>query len=537
MLFFSLFFCCIFAESGRIRSSFNKDWLFALTNDTEAYRVDFDDKNWRQLNVPHDWSIESNFSNSFPAGVNGGALPGGIGWYRKRFTVAKEVVGKRIYVHFDGVYRNSKVYVNGNLVGFRPYGYISFRYDITSFVKYDSVNVIAVQVDNSQQPNSRWYSGSGIYRFFLNKLNYIFYIFRSVHLIETESVHIDQYGTYFYSNKEDININNSANIHFEITVRNNNNNEQSVQVRTILVGPSGAALGIIETDPLTIPANSTNTLKKTTTIKSPQLWSTDNPVLYKAVNEIIINNVVVDTLNTSFGIRFFEFDSDHGFFLNGKSLKVYGVCDHHDLGFLGAAVNRRALERQVELLKGMGINGIRTSHNPPSPQLLEICDREGVLVMDEAFDMWRIGKTGHDYHLNFNEWHERDLSDQVKRDRNHASVFMWSIGNEVPEQGNHGEAGNAENEKLTLELANIVRNLDKTRKITAACSSADKYNHLFVPGGLDVLGFNYNLGAVQNFKSNYPGKKLILTEVTSAFQTRGYYQMPSSQIWTGRAND
>jgi beta-galactosidase len=219
--------------------------------------------------------------------------------------------------------------------------------------------------------------------------------------------------------------------------------------------------------------------------------------------------------------------------LNGKSLKVYGVCNHHDLGFLGAAVNKRAIERQVQILKGMGINGIRTSHNPPAPELLEVCDHEGVLVMDEAFDMWRKAKTKYDYHFDFDQWHQRDLTDQVKRDRNHASVFLWSIGNEIPEQWD----GSVESKKLAKELGDTIRNLDKTRPVTAGSNNVNKNAPFFLSGALDVLGFNYKLDEVQKFKTNFPGKKMIISESTSAFQTRGYYQMPSSQIWKGKAND
>lgn len=488
-----------------------------MTNATNAYEVNYADSNWRQLNLPHDFSIEFNFTSSAPAGVGGGALPGGMGWYRKRFTVPNTDQGRRFFIDFDGVYRYSKVYLNGQLLGTRPNGYISFRYDLTQYLKFGEENVLAVLANNSKQPNSRWYSGSGIYR--------------NVWLIKTNEVHIDLWGTYVYAS--DIST-SRATVHVETTVRNYGD-EKSTQVRTTIYNPSKSSVGTVNGS-LVLSRNSSGTLNQTITVNQPQLWSTTNPALYTAVSEILVNNTVVDSYNTTFGIRYFEFDSNNGFFLNGQSLKVYGVCNHHDLGLLGAAINTRALERQVELLKGMGMNGIRTSHNPPAPELLDICDREGILVIDEAFDMWTISKTSYDYRLDFNEWHERDLVDQVKRDRNHASVFMWSIGNEVGEQKDRG-SNNSANEKLAVELANTVRNLDKTRPVTAANNYPETDNHVFNSGALDVYGINYNLNnRVLSFQSRWPGKKLILTEVSSAFQTRGYYQMPSNQTWTDKPN-
>jgi beta-galactosidase len=502
LLFIQITFCV----SVRERVSFNGDWLFSLNNATDAYSKNYSDSSWRKLNLPHDWSIESNFSNSYPAGSGGGALPGGTGWYRKKFTVPTSENGKKFYIDFDGVYRNSKVYLNGELLGSRPNGYISFRYDLTPNLVFGEENVLAVVANNSQQPNSRWYSGSGIYR--------------NVWLVKTHEVHVDLWGTYVYT--ENVSSSNAV-VHSSTTVHNNGN-EQSVQVKTTIYDPSGRSVGT-STGNLVLGRNSTGTLNQTFTLSQPQLWSLDTPTLYRQVSEVVISDDVVDEYETKFGIRYFDWNVDTGFYLNGISVKVKGVCNHHDLGLLGAAINTRALERQVELLKGMGANGIRTSHNPPAPELLDICDRLGMLVLDEAFDMWKSSKTTYDYHLDFNEWHEKDLGDQVKRDRNHPSVFMWSIGNEVGEQVNSDASGT---EKLTIELANIVKNLDKTRAITAGNNYATTSNHLFSSGALDVYGINYFVSTCVNFKSTFPGKKMISTESVSAFQTRGYYQMPSN---------
>lgn len=303
-------------------------------------------------------------------------------------------------------------------MGFRPNGYISFRYDLTPYLKFGAQkNVIAVKADNSVQPNSRWYSGSGIYR--------------NVWLVTTNKIAVDHWGTYVTTPQVS---NANATIKFAVRVKNATGSNQVVDVRTRIIDASGktvAGFGHMEF----YLSDTTGLLEQEVSVNSPHLWSVEDPYLYKAVTEVVQNKQVIDTYTTTLGIRYFSFDTNKGFFLNGKNMKMLGVCNHHDLGSLGAAVNYRALERQLQILKSMGVNAIRTSHNPPAPELLDLCDKMGFLVMDEAFDVWNRQKVKYDYHLYFKDWHERDLSDQLLRDRNHPSIIMWSVGNEIPEQG------------------------------------------------------------------------------------------------------
>lgn len=477
-----------------------------LGDTTSASQPGFPDNTWRSLNLPHDWSVEGTFAESNPAGVGGGALPGGIGWYRKTFSLTPADQGKQLYLAFDGVYRNSEVWINGQLLGKRPNGYISFQYDITPHVKYDAPNVVAVRVDNGQQPNSRWYSGSGIYR--------------HVWLISTGQVHIDQWGTYIQTPEVSA---EKAIVSLEATVRNTTAEAKPVTIETIVYNALGDDVDRQEAT-LTLPANSTQNLQQQFVVKNPALWTLDKPTLYKAVTTVHAGNKLNDRYETTFGIRTFSFDSARGFALNGQPVKINGVCNHHDLGCLGSAINERALERQLEILKSMGVNGIRTSHNPPAPELLNLCDRMGFIVMDEMFDMWKLEKTKYDYSLDWDQWHERDLRDFIRRDRNHPSVIIWSVGNEIREQWD--STGIA----ITRELAGIVRSLDKTRPITTANNETQPHNFLIRSGALDLIGFNYHHQQFADFPKTYPGQKWIGTETVSALQTRGHYDMPSDSI-------
>ena len=490
-------------------SSFNKDWSFHLGDVAGAEAPAFDDAQWRKLNLPHDWSIEGEFSETNPSTFSGGALPGGIGWYRKTFSVPASAKDGSVWIEFDGVYRNGEVWLNGHYLGKRPYGYSSFEYELTPYLNYGaSKNVIAVKVDNSQQPNSRWYSGSGIYR--------------NVWLTMTDKVHVDHWGTYITTPEVS---EQAAAVNVRTKLRNQLNSAQAVTLTTILVNAAGATVARAVSKE-SIPADSVVEINQDLKLDRPSLWSVDRPYLYKAVSVVEAGGKVVDNYQTPFGVRHFKFDRDTGFTLNGVHMKINGVCDHHDLGSLGAAVNTRALERQLEILKGMGVNGIRTSHNPPAPELLELADRMGFIVMDEAFDMWKIQKTKFDYHLDWDEWHKRDLEDMVLRDRNHPCVFMWSIGNEIPEQwGNNPEAG-----PRALELAGIVKALDKTRPITSACNNVDAKNPLITSGALDLIGTNYAHRRIGDFLKMFPGKPIIGSETVSSLATRGHYDMPSDQI-------
>jgi beta-galactosidase len=494
------------AQGGRSVVDFDRGWHFHLGNIDHAENADLNDAGWRTLDLPHDWSIEGKFAKENPATPEGGALPGGIGWYRKMFMVPATAKGKLMYIDFDGVYQKSDVWINGHHLGFRPNGYISFRYELTPFLNFGGKNVIAVKVDNSVQPNSRWYSGSGIYR--------------NVWLVTTNKLAIDHWGTYVTT--PEVNT-TSATVNLKTIVKNKTGKAAKFTLNTTIYNAEGHAVSgnlssLVNVDGQ--PAEAEQIIK----ITNPVLWSVDRPYLYKAVTKLMAGKVVVDEYTTPVGIRYFNFDADKGFSLNGKYMKILGVCDHHDLGALGSAVNTRALERQLEILKAMGCNGIRTSHNPPTPELLELCDKMGFIVMDEAFDCWEWKKATYDYHLFFKQWHKRDLEDQIMRDRNHPSVIIWSIGNEIPQQGDTSAL------RLAPELAGIVHRLDLTRPITTANDRPDTSNKIIKSGAIDLIGYNYHEFDYATFHDRYPGKKFIATETTSGLQTRGFYQMPSDSI-------
>lgn len=529
------------SEQGAVRDreDFTRDWRFRLDNeDSLAYQLAFDDWNWMRLDVPHDWSIEADFSLSNPATPGGGALPGGIGWYRKEFTVPQSSSGKTTYIDFDGVYCNSTVWINGQLLGIRPSGYSSFRYDLTPYLRIGEKNVLAVRVDNSQQPNSRWYSGSGIYR--------------NVWLTTVHPIHVDHWGTYVTTPLVSDKV---AEIKVNSTIRNTTNTAQLIELYSVLVDTVGKEVAQTHSSIQVVP-NGVSQLEHRLTVQYPTLWSIENPYCYKLVTKIKQNDQIVDKYETPVGLRYFAFDANKGFSLNGQPVKIKGVCNHHDLGCLGAAVNVRAMERQLEILKAMGCNGIRTSHNPPAPELLDLCDRMGFIVMDEAFDMWRKKKSSHDYSHDFPQWHERDLTDMVLRDRNHPSVFIWSIGNEVLEQWSHIDAdtlnlqqanmilnfANTLNRKdlntdtmhvnslLTMKLADMVKKLDPTRPVSSGNNETEPYNHLFHSGSMDIIGFNYHAHNWADFHRKFPNQQLIITESTSALMSRGYYEIPSDSI-------
>jgi beta-galactosidase len=492
--------------SPREEILFNDEWRFSLAADSTAIFPSYDDTAWRTLTLPHDWSIEGKFSESHPAGVGGGALPGGTGWYRKKFIVSSGDKGRKLFIRFDGVYCNSDVWVNGKHLGNRPNGYISFQYDLTPHLRFGEVNLIAVRVDNSKQPNSRWYSGSGIYR--------------NVWFVKTGEVHVIENGTFVttphVNDKE-------AEVRIETIIKNTTQNTAEVTLETSIVNAAGEAVSSASTK-TSINAGAVVTLNQNNTVNSPELWSIERPYLYKVVSKLLVNGEATDHYTTSFGIRSFSFDADKGFSLNGKEMKILGVCNHHDLGALGAAVNTRAIERQLEILKRMGVNGIRTSHNPPAPELLDLCDRMGFVVMDEVFDMWKKKKSEYDYSTHWDQWHKQDLEDFIRRDRNHPSVIIWSIGNEI------GEQWDSTGTVIAKELAGIVRSLDTTRPITTGNNEAKPDNWIIRSGVLDLIGYNYNHKDYSDFHQRYPGKKFIATETTSALATRGHYDMPSDSI-------
>lgn len=562
LLLFLVLGGCTSAErvTDNRRQDFTADWTFHLGDDSAASRPDYDDTAWRILHLPHDWAIEGEFSKDNPSGTGGGALPGGIGWYRKTFTVDKADEGKRLYIDFDGVYMNSEVFINGHSLGVRPYGYVSFSYDLTPHIKWGGKNVVAVRVDNAEQPNSRWYSGCGIYR--------------NVWLTKLNPVHIAQWSTFITVqdvSKNSARLNIRTKIQYDAAAQLQDSVKQAdgtyvvfdseivsladVVLQSRLMDAEGNVVDEVASELQVIPA-CPNEVEQEIVVKNPNLWSVNTPYIYK-VNSILIDKTtgkVLDNYCTNTGIRTFRFDVQKGFILNGERLKINGVCMHHDLGCLGAAVNIRAIERQLEILQEMGCNGIRCSHNPPSPELLDLCDRMGFIVMDETFDMWRKRKTVHDYSRYFNEWHERDLTDLILRDRNHPSVFIWSIGNEVLEQWSDAKADTltleqanlilnfghdqsmlakegemSVNSLLTKKLADMVKALDSTRPVTAGCNEPNPNNHLFRSGALDLIGFNYHDDWFAGVPEKFPGKPFIVAESVSALMTRGYYRMPSDE--------
>ena len=487
--------------NGGRGTSFNANWKFYKGEAGSAYNEGFDDASWRNLSVPHDWSIELPFNINSASGGGGGYLEGGIGWYRKSFILPKSSLGKRITIQFEGVYMNSQVWINGHLLGTRPYGYSTFEYNLTPYIHSGKTpNVIAVRADNTQ-PNSRWYSGSGIYR--------------NVWLTVTDPLHIAYCGTFVTAS--DIST-TSASITAITRIENHSQGAKKVSVITLIYDKFGKLLVTNVGKPLTLPKDSSFQYTYSEDLKNPILWSLTDPYLYSIKTRIIENKNILDNFSTTFGIRKISVNPTTGFWLNGKNIKLRGVCMHHDLGSLGAAQNYRALERQVEILKSFGCNAIRTSHNPPTPELLEICDRLGVVVMDEAFDCWEQGKNTNDYGKDFNKWAQQDVKDWVRRDRNHASVVMWSIGNEIPQQGD------AKGYTIAKDLIKWVRADDTTRLISQALN----YQALLGPL-LDVVGYNYaGSASYENDHKKNPNWVIFGSETSSAVRTRGIYHLPTN---------
>ena len=527
-ILFSLALCCALSASARDQQNFDKGWLFTLADSAGMEKASYVDINWRHLDLPHDWAIEGDFAPTNPSGASGGALPGGIGWYRKHFSVNPKEKNQRYVIAFDGVYMNATVYINGQKLGTRPYGYSSFEYDLTPYINKKGDNVVAVRVNNGDQPNSRWYSGCGIYR--------------HVWLVKSQKdSFINQWGQYVSTTPQ-----GEVKVSIDAT---SSAGKQKLSVRNTIYDAAGKVV-----------AKNVGGLEQTLQVANPHLWGIGDGYLYTVKSELLVGGKVMDTETAKVGFRDIKFDVQKGFFLNGKNMKINGVCEHHDFGCLGAALNEDAMHRKLTILREMGVNAIRSSHNPPAPELLNMCDSMGLLVMDESFDMWRRKKSQNDYARFFDEWHQRDLSDLVKRDRNHPSVFMWSIGNEVLEQWSDAGAdtlsleqanlilnaghdastlANSDelsvNSLLTQHLAKIVRQYDpwgSSRPITAGCNEPDPKNHLFKSGALDVIGFNYHHQWVKDVPQNFPGKPFIFSESVSALQTRGYYMMPSDSIYT-----
>lgn len=469
---------------------FDNSWKFFLGDIPEARSTDFKDEAWRSLDLPHDWSIEGKVNPKNPTAGDGGYFPAGIGWYRKTFQVPGEWKGKNISIYFEGVYMNAEVFINGKSLGIYPYGYSSFIYDLSPFLEFGQENAIAVRVDNSQQVNSRWYSGSGIYR--------------HVWMMVTDPVHVANWGVAISTPEV---TSKRATVQVKTLVKNETSISQSIVLKTLLWNNNSKNAGSDQIK-VELPANSEKEITRTIHVSNPLLWSPDAPNLYQAQIQVLKNKKVVDDTQTGFGIRSLKFTTENGFQLNGKTVKINGGCVHHDNGCLGAAAFDRAEERKVELLKAAGFNAVRTSHNPPSETFLNACDKLGMLVMDEAFDCWKVGKRKYDYAMYFDKWWKRDLESMVLRDRNHPAIIMWSIGNEIPERGEPEAINTAK------MLIDGIKKIDTSRPVTSAIVENGKNWATFdsLMAVHDVAGYNYHLHSGPSDHQRVPSRIIVQTE-------------------------
>ena len=477
-------------ESIQRRQLFDFGWKFLLGDEPQASVYNFNDENWRKLDLPHDWSIEGAFNPKNPMGNDGGYFPAGIGWYRKSFVVPADWKGKCVSVSFEGVYMNSEVFINGKSLGVHPYGYTSFSYNLSPYLDFTKENILSVRVDNSNQKNCRWYSGSGIYR--------------HVWIIVTDQLHVSPWGITITT--PDVSP-EKATVRVKTQVKNESDQTQKITIKTQLNGINGNIAGKNQKT-IEISANSEKEIEQSIIVSKPLLWTPETPNLYQAQVQVFKNNGLADRAQTSFGIRSIKFSADYGFQLNGKTVQIYGGCVHHDNGCLGAAAFDRAEERRVALLKEAGFNAVRTSHNPPSEAFLDACDKLGLMVIDEAFDGWKEQKNKFDYALIFNDWWQRDLESMVLRDRNHPSIIMWSIGNEIIER-KKPEAVETAN-----MLANSVRKMDPTRPVTSAMTTWDNDWVIFDPlmAAHDVCGYNYQLHRAVSDHERVPSRVIVQTE-------------------------
>jgi beta-galactosidase len=489
------------AQNQREKKNFDFDWKFSLGDDTEAKNPDFDDSYWEAVQLPHDWSIKQpvskeNAGEGWMAGSMG-YLPGGIGWYRKGFTLPKSYEGKKVVIQFDGVYHQSDVYINGKHLGFHPYGYTTFEYDLTPYLNYEGENTIAVRVDHSDSPSSRWYSGSGIYR--------------HVWLKVTNPVHVATWGTYITT--PDIS-ENEAKVSIATTIENSGQNPMEVLVENQIFDKQGKKV-TVEKSKLQIGKSNQETLQQSFKLQKPQLWSIEEPSLYTMETTVKVNGKTVDHYKTSFGVRDIRFDADKGFFLNGKNIKMKGMCLHPDAGSLGTAVPDQSYRRRLQILKEFGVNAIRCSHNPPTTEFLDMCDSLGFVVIDEAFDKWKSGY----YAKYFDTSWKQDIEAMVLRDRNHPSIVLWSIGNETREQYDKTDEGT----KRAMMLWDHVHELDPTRLVSAALQpdKSRTYNSNGFAQALDVVGYNYQEQWMEDEKRQFPDRIMYMSEAYPYYRGKG----------------
>jgi beta-galactosidase len=480
-------------------------------------RADFDERDWRAVTLPHDWAIEGHFLATGPYGGMGRLQTWGPAWYRKKLEIPARDKGKSIFLDIDGAMSHASVWLNGRLVGGWPYGYNSFRLDLTPYLTPGGVNQLAIRLDNPAE-SARWYPGAGLYR--------------NVWLTVANPVHVAHWGAVVRTPEVS---REAAQVELAVTVDNDGKEAAAVEVNTQLYAldengkRSGPVVATLPVQRVSVSAGSSATINAAARLAQPRLWGplpTQRPNRYVAVTTISRNGKAVDTQETPFGIRSLHFDPNQGLFVNGEKIMINGVNNHHDLGALGAAFNMRAAERQLQMLQAMGANAVRMSHNPPAPELLELTDRMGLLVMDEVFDSWERKKTPLDFHLIFPDWHEQDLRAMLRRDRNHPSIIMWSVGNEVGEQYT-GEAGAA----IGNKLRDIARQEDPTRPVTNAMNFAK--SDMPLPGTVDVISLNYQGAGIRslpgqfpNFHQKFPDRMILSTESASALSSRGEYQFP-----------
>lgn len=507
-------------QAQRAINLFDADWKFMKEDTKGAEKTNFNDAAWRTVNVPHDWSVEYPISRSAASGRGGGFVETGVGWYRKDFVLQQTDATRRVFIEFDGVMMNSEVWINGVNLGKRPYGYISFQYELTGHLIFGKgkKNVIAVRADNSLQPASRWYTGSGIYR--------------HVRLVITDPVHVDHWGTFIST---PVVTETKATVHAQTTLINQSAVKNEVTLETTLFSPEGQKLQTTKSTQ-SIAASGSVVVQQDIIVDHPQLWNPDKTNLYKAMSRVSVGNKMLDEYSTTFGIRTIHFEAATGFWLNGKNVKIKGVCLHQDGGAVGTAVPLRIMEKRLELLKTVGVNAIRTSHNPVAPEFLDLCDKMGFLVMDETFDTWNAKKSSADYGYNlyFNDWWERDTRDQVVRDRNHPSVIMYSVGNEIHDNLND-ETGF---KKYTMQQ-DLVHSLDSTRSVTMALFRP-ALSHVYENGladKMDVVGQNYRENELVAAHESKPNRKVIGTEnghTLSAWLSLRDHPFISGQfLWTG----
>jgi beta-galactosidase/beta-glucuronidase len=543
----------LFAQAGFGQAEkINRNWEFILQKTDDEKQIDLDKRKWKIIDLPHDWSVRQQLSPTLASAT--GYLPGGIGWYRKQLFVSDEQKGKKVYLYFEGVYNRSEVFVNGELLGKRPNGYISFMYDATPFIKYGKENIVTVRVDHSQSVDSRWYTGSGIYR--------------NVWVVYANPVHIKQWGVYAYPEK----LKKGYQLNIELEVVNETETSSALTISNELLSADGKSIAK-SSEKLTVNGNQTGKILTALKVANPELWSLKIPSLYTLKTSVYRNGELVDETNTVTGFREFSFDPNKGFALNGVSMKVKGVCLHHDGGVLGSAVPREVWKRRLVTLKEIGVNAIRTSHNPQAPDLYELCDELGLLVLDEAFDEWEfpkrkwiegwnVGTPGFQGTFDFfKEWGKKDLGDMIKRDRNHPSIFAWSIGNEVdypndpyshPVLNGGGETGFTQPifggykkdapdamrlGDIAQRLVKVVKQYDKSRPTTAGLAGVAMSNQTGYPFALDITGYNYTESLYDNDHAKYPERVIFGSE--NRHDPEAWYAVKNKDfifgqfLWTG----